>query len=271
MVENGYFKSGSNELFYSCTIPEKKLIKTGVVFVHAALGNRFGPHRMFVELSAKFNAIGLPAFRFDLSGCGDSTGSESGSDITRDVSDTAQACRFFIDRAGLDSVILFGISRGARICYSAAAKYELPLAGLILLSTPASTGRAAINSFANRLKEYLCKLKDPWYLGKLLHGRINIHRICSTLLSGLLLAGRYRPTEKCFPAKCPVLLIYGGSDPITPELSRYYIGSCKENDLPYKCHVIAGANHSFFHYKWKEEIFDLSKKWLKEILGKVLL
>ena len=270
MVENGYFKSGGNELFYFCTIPEKKFTKTGVIFVHAAQGNSFGPHRMFVELSARFSAIGLPTFRFDLSGCGDSTGSESESDIAIDVSDTAQACRFFIDRAGLDSVILFGISRGARICYSVAAKYNLPLAGLILLSTPASTGRAAINSFSSRLKEYICKLKDPWHLGKLLHGRIHIYRICSTLLSGLLLAGRYKPIEKGFPAKCPVLLIYGGSDPITPESSRYYIGNCNENDLPYKCHVIAGANHSFFHYKWKEEIFDLSKKWLKEILGKAL-
>ena len=77
MTETGYFNSGGNELFYSCTIPAGKNETTGIVFVHAADGNRLGPHRMFVEFARHFNSLGYPTFRFDLSGCGDSTGAVS--------------------------------------------------------------------------------------------------------------------------------------------------------------------------------------------------
>ena len=59
MIEAGYFKGISNDLFYVCSLPDRNAKRTGVLFVHAAGGNRLGPHRMFVELAQKLNKSGL--------------------------------------------------------------------------------------------------------------------------------------------------------------------------------------------------------------------
>lgn len=268
MLEVGYFRSGDNELSYSCVIPPGKAKRAGFIFVHAADGNRLGPHRMFVELANKFNSLGYPTLRFDLSGCGDSTGSITRSDITPEVFDVVEATRFFVAKANLNSVILFGISRGSHVCYTAMMQHPLSLSGMILLSIPLSSNRAALKSLGLRLKEYICKLRDPKRLWKLLSGRANVAQIWQTLTTALQLSGRYNRAEKKGSAsRCPVLFIYGEHDPIGKESSQYYTSRCQENDLPYDCHFIVDANHSFFHYKWKEEIFSVSKQWLERILN----
>lgn len=270
VTETGYFKSNGNQLSYACTIPTGARRKTGVIFVHAANGNRLGPHRMFVEFANSFNTIGLPTMRFDLSGCGDSTGSASQADITADVRDTIEAIRFFKSKANLDNVILFGISRGARICYGAMTNQSLPLGGMILLSTPFSSNMAAMNSLRRRLKEYFCKLKDPVHLRKLLSGRANTRQIFKTLSTAAGLRKRYEKTkENTFATKCPVLLFYGELDPVAKESSQYYTNKYKQNDMPYNCHFIENANHSYFHYQWKEQILDITNQWLENTLKKV--
>jgi pimeloyl-ACP methyl ester carboxylesterase len=264
VIEVGYFAARGNELAYSCAIPDSEPERTGIVFVHAADGNRLGPHRMFVELADSFNRLGYPTLRFDLSGCGDSSGSVSREDITPEVVDVVEAVRFFEAKANLESVILFGISRGALVCYSSMVRYSLSLSGMILLSMPVSSGRAALKSFWARLKEYICKAKDPRRLWKLLTGKADYAQIWQTLLTALKLKQRYAPVEKDeFASKCPILFIYGAQDPVGDESREYYTERCRENDLPWDCHFIEGANHSYFHYKWKEQILDLSKRWLQ--------
>lgn len=268
MVEVGYFGSGDNELSYSRTIPSREVKRIGVMFVHAADGNRLGPHRMFVEFANKFNSLGYPTLRFDLSGCGDSTGSVSRADIAADVFDVVEAIRFFVAKADLEGVVLFGISRGSRVCYTAMAQHLLPLSGIILLSTPISSNKAALKSLGLRLREYICKLRDPKRLWKLLSGRANVPQIWQTLVTALQLSRRYTQVKrKAFASRCPILFVYGRYDSIGVESSRYYTGKCQENDLPYDCHFIADANHSFFHYKWKEEILNVSKQWLERTIN----
>ena len=268
MTENGYLKSGDNGLSYSCAIPSVQTERIGIVFVHAADGNRLGPHRMFVEFANNFNALGYPTLRFDLSGCGDSTGKASRNDIAADVFDTTEAIKFFMARADLEKVVLFGISRGAHLCYSVMAQHTLPLSGMILLSTPTSSNKASLNSLRVRFREYFYKLRDLKSLRKLLSGRANIRQIRRTLTTALQLRNRYaQPESKFFATKCPVLFVYGGQDPTAGESSRYYITKCSKNNTPYDCYFVADANHSFFHYKWKEEILNVSKQWLKRNLN----
>jgi pimeloyl-ACP methyl ester carboxylesterase len=267
VIEVGCFTSGGNALAYSCGIPPGKEKSTGIIFVHAADGNKLGPHRMFVECANRFNRLGYATLRFDLSGCGDSTGTVSRSNIDADLFDVVQAIRFFVAKADVNSVILFGISRGAYVCYTAMAQHGLPLKAVILLSTPVSGGRAAAKSLRMRLKEYYYKLRDPKHLLKLLSGRANIPQIMRTLGAALRRGRSYKAAENsAFVSKCPVLLFYGGNDPIADESRSYYTARCSENHVPCNCHIIAGGNHSFFHYRWKEQIFDVSAQWLDEML-----
>jgi pimeloyl-ACP methyl ester carboxylesterase len=227
---------------------------------------------MFVELANRFNRLGYPTLRFDLTGSGDSTGSVERDSITAEVADVVEATRFFMTKANLDAVILLGISRGARVCYSAMADYQLPLRGAILLSTPLSSGRAAAKALKARLGEYAGKLKDPSHLWKLLSGRAHPRQIWQTLATAAKLRRRYEPIEqKPFASRCPVLLIYGQCDPNAEESCLYYTARCLGNDIPPECHSINQANHSFFHYKWKEEIIDISAKWLEKICERQLV
>jgi pimeloyl-ACP methyl ester carboxylesterase len=227
---------------------------------------------MFVELANKFNRRGYPTLRFDLTGSGDSTGTVERNSITAEVADVAVATRFFITRANLDAVILLGISRGARVCYSAMADYPLPLRGAILLSTPLSSDKAAAKALKARLTEYACKLKDPGHLWKLVSGNAHPRQIWKTLVTAARLRRRYEPVEqRPFASACPVLFIYGQCDPNAEESCMHYTARCRENDIPPECHFIPQANHSFFHYKWKQEILDISANWLEKICERQLV
>ena len=269
MRKSGYFKSSANKLSYCLSIPQQRK-RTGVLFMHASNGNKLGPHRMFVEFESKFNHLGYPTFRFDLSGCGDSTGSirndiTENNDISTDTRDLVNAINFFTMKHQIDSLILFSISRGSRICYAAMAEHKLPLKGMILLSTPVSTNKAAIRTVTVRAKEYLCKLKSPVTIKKILKGQVNIRQICQTFITAIQLRKRYREVStNRYKSKCPTLCIYGEKDPIASESIDYYQRKCNEYNIPFECHIIKGANHSFFHYKWKEEIYLKSKQWLQK-------
>lgn len=272
MADVGYFTSGENELCYSCVVPHSQSKSCGVMFVHALDGNRLGPHRMFVELANRYNLMGYPTFRFDLTGSGDSTGSVERDSIASEVRDVAEATWFFMTEAKLDAVILLGISRGARVCYSAMAEYDLPLRGMILLSTPVSSTTAAVKSLTSRLKEYAQKLKDPKHLWKLLSGRTHPRQIWQTLVTAAKLRRRYEPMEqRPFASGCPVLFIYGELDPNAKESSLHYSAICLQNDIFQEFHFIPHANHSFFHYKWKQQILDVSAKWLERICERQLV
>ena len=59
MNSQGFFDSASNRLCCVCTIPDGPAIKAGLIFVHAADGNRLGPHRMFVELAERLKNRGI--------------------------------------------------------------------------------------------------------------------------------------------------------------------------------------------------------------------
>jgi len=268
VTEKGYFQNGSNKLFYVCQIPSQQVKQIGFVFVHAADGNRLGPHRMFVELADILENLGFPTMRFDLTGCGDSTGAASQNDIIPDIEDVLAAVDFFTHRARLSSVCLFGISRGARVCFSTIANYQLPATGAILLSIPAPTTRAAVKSFSARLKEYIYKLKDTGTLRKLFTGRVNFIQIIKTLTVALALKRKYNKTSLTrFSSKCPLLFIYGQNDPVAAESKTFYQRICDPYKIPHDSVIIQDANHSFFHYKWKEQVFEQVVNWLKMVVN----
>ena len=267
MAEAGFFTSASNNLAYCRTVPKGVRKDEGILFVHAGGGNKLGPHRMFVEFARKFDELGYPTFRFDLAGCGDSVGRATDGDGAAEIGDVTAAVDFFIEKAGVQKVILFGISRGAWICFSA-MRGELPVAGAVLLSAPVSSGKAAAKALSHRAKEYLHKLRDPRSLGRLLGGKVDFRQVGRTLGHAMKSGQRcVSPAVVSMKSKCPVLFVYGGNDPILRESMSYYSGRCAENGVACDCRVIENANHSFFHYKWKEQVFGITQDWLSSAIG----
>ena len=259
-----FFDSGPNRLSYICTAPDEQAIKAGLIFVHAADGNRLGPHRMFVEFAEKLKYCGIASLRFDMRGCGDSEGEPAGDDINHDIIDLLNALSFFSSKYKLPKIFLFGISRGARVSISVLAEHSLPVDGAVLLSTPFSGSKAAAKKFSNRLKEYLYKFRNPESLKKLLSGKADLKQILKTLGFALNSQKRYRRNNDRFVTKCPLFFIYGSKDPIASDSAAYYSRICETFNIPFKAVEIKNANHSFFHYRWKEQIMEMSKKWITE-------
>ncbi len=259
-----FFDGSPDKLSCVCTLPDDQAVKAGMIFVHAADGTRLGPHRMFVELANKLKHCGIASLRFDMRGCGDSEGYPAGSEINPDVEDLSNAIRFFSTKYKLPKIFLFGISRGARVSISALAEHSLPIDGAVLLSTPFSGSKAAAKMFSSRLKEYLYKFRNPESIKKLLTGKANLKQILKTLGFALNSQKRYRRNNDGFITKSSLFFIYGSKDPIAADSALYYSRICEKYKIPYRVAEIKNANHSFFHYKWKEEISCLVEKWLME-------
>lgn len=264
MIEKDFFNSENNTLSYACTIPDGQRIKAGIIFVHAADGNRLGPHRMFVELANKLKDSGIISFRFDMRGCGDSQGRPARDGIDFDIEDLLNAIDFFISKYKPPKIFLFGISRGARIIFSALAEHSIPVGGAVLLSIPFSSTKAAARSFSSHVREYIYKFRDPQSLKKFLTGKVNFKQIIKTLSFALGSFQRYRRNNNEFATRCPLFFIYGSKDPVATDSQIHYGRICKKYKVLFKIIKIKNANHSFFHYQWKEQILCITEEWLME-------
>jgi pimeloyl-ACP methyl ester carboxylesterase len=243
-------------------VPDGQRINAGVVFVHAADGNRLGPHRMFVELAERLKYLGIASLRFDMRGCGDSEGEPAGSDIKADIEDLQNAISFFASKYNPSKIFLFAISRGARVSISALAQNRIPVGGAILLSTPFAGTKAAAKKFSSRLKEYLYKFTNPDSIKKLLSGKANLKQIVKTLVFALVSQKRYRSNTAGFVTRCPLFFIYGSKDPIAADSAVHYRKICDKFNIPLAMTEIENANHSFFHYRWNEQILEMTENWL---------
>ena len=260
MTEKGYFDADGVKLAYILNEGKKE---AGVVFVHAAWGTRLGPHRMFVELGRKFNEMGHAIFRFDFAGCGDSEGVADYSDLTGETEQLVSAVSFFRKRCNVKNVILFGISRGARICIEALMSGEAGILGAILLSPPGDGGKSSVGNIFGRCKEYVCKLAIRDERKKFFTGRADYGQILKTLVFAGRVKRRYLSANGSIGKDSRLLFIYGENDPLMRLSLEQYQRKLEGGDSSVDFRVISGANHSFFHYKWKDEIFDICSKWLE--------
>jgi dienelactone hydrolase len=85
-----------------------------VVFLNAGLVHKVGPYRMNVDMARSVAEIGVPAFRFDLSGLGDSLKRDSNqTDEERALLDIREAFDYLEETVGIKRFILFGLCSGA--------------------------------------------------------------------------------------------------------------------------------------------------------------
>jgi len=265
MNKIGYLQGRKEKLYYDYSKPVGK-VKVGVIFVHAASGNRLGPHRMFVEMGEKFYKLGYAVMRFDFAGCGDSTGTGPMQAIGDDCFDLVRVCEFFKEQEALEEIFIVGISRGGRLCFNAMSKYEIQTSGMVLLSASYLDNSIFVRLFVNRLKQYFVKLTEPGAFKRLISGAVNFRGVLRTFAFCFQFKQKAKATKSAggFKTRCPLLFVYGGNDPITNNSKKHYSEICKANKIEHECLLIENANHSFFHYKWKQQLFGICKKWIED-------
>lgn len=246
----------------------------GILFLHGWAGYRIGPHQMFTKMARRALAMGFPSLAFDFWGRGDSEGDADKASLSTMISDAQCAARTLTERTGVKRIVLVGVCSGGEVAIGAGPLIP-ECDAMVLWSVPQV---AADRSHADRakrvaiLKEYWRKLfrRETWR--KLLSGTLNLAMIRRAILRGGKGEGEEAAPEdhqidwraRFLGFRGDIFYIYGSNDPTTADCIAYYERLSKEAGRPFRCHVVEGANHSFYSLKWEAEVLDKSLAWLNE-------
>lgn len=150
---------------------------TGVLIVSGGNEIRCGAHRGQAALAARLAAAGVPAFRFDRRGIGDSTGINRGyAESADDIAAAAAAFR----AAGVRRIVGFGNCDAATALalFHAAAGIDA-----LVLSNPWVGGSDdGLPQAAAIRARYAERLRDPAEWRRLLTGGVNLRKLARGLL-----------------------------------------------------------------------------------------
>ncbi|MCA9104787.1 MAG: alpha/beta hydrolase [Planctomycetales bacterium] len=106
---------------------------TAVVMLTAGMLHHVGPMRLHVQLARRLGAAGIPSFRYDLSGIGESLAvAAGGPSLDRARNELGAALDLLEAEYGLRKFVLFGLCSGADDAFTAAVD-EPRVVGLSLL------------------------------------------------------------------------------------------------------------------------------------------
>lgn len=104
----------------------------GIILLNSGLLHRVGPNRLYVKIARNAAVSGLIAFRFDLSGIGDSTRTKSLPLEQSAVRDTRLAMDYLFNKFGIRAFFLIGICSGADNAFET-ARIDSRVAGVIMI------------------------------------------------------------------------------------------------------------------------------------------
>ena len=153
--------------------------RTGLLIISGGNEIRAGAHRGMALLAARLAAEGVPVFRYDRRGIGDSSGENREFESTAE--DIAAAVRAFRNEAGVSRIVAFGNCDAA----SALAMFHAE-AGIdaLVLSNPWTGGGGGTDDLPQSAAikaRYAERLRDPKEWLRLLRGGVNIRKVIGGL------------------------------------------------------------------------------------------
>jgi exosortase A-associated hydrolase 1 len=259
---------------------------------------RVGSHRQFVHLSRWLAQAGIPVFRFDYRGMGDSEG--EAVDFEQIQQDIRAAVDHFSSQVpGLRRVVLWGLCDAA----SAALFYahtDERVAGLVLLNPWVRTEEGIAKAYLKHY--YLTRLVDPSFWRKVRRGEFDLSasiRSLTNLVSSALSSNKDPSAGKgTEPASGPsagpsehgdggtgplpdrmleglrryrgrVLMILSGDDITASEFKDVVNGSRRWRKQLRVAGVerkdIKEANHTFSRREWRDQVARWTEEWVKSL------
>lgn len=261
----------------------------GVLVVVGGPQYRVGSHRQFVYLARELAAQGIPVFRFDYRGMGDSTGDLRGfEEIQEDIRCAVDA--FIESCEGLEEVAIWGLCDAAT-----AATFYAPtderITGLVLANPWVYSASGAAKAYLKHY--YIDRFFSRALWQKVLRGEykplasarsllgmafrasrssqqsasaIPAHSSETANVAGSVedLAERLADGLDKFPGK--ILLILSGEDLTAAEFSDVVKGSRTLRRILSEGRVqlvdLDGADHTFSEFKWRAKVDQLSAAWV---------
>jgi uncharacterized protein len=273
-------------LYGVLSLPEQMCSK-GVLILVGGPQYRVGSHRQFTLLARTLAACGIPVFRFDCRGMGDSEGSPR--DFERLEDDLHCAIdRFLHELPALDEVVIWGLCDAA----SAALFYahrDPRVTGLVLLNPWVRTEQGEAKAYLKHY--YVTRFFNKEFWGKVLSGRFDYSTATRSFTRTIARAaagrranehGQKEPArtgESCDPANLPdrmldglrrfkgkILLIISGNDLTAQEfsdLARTSPGWQRLLAAPQVSrHNLPEADHTFSRRLWRDQVADITRNWI---------
>lgn len=226
-----------------------------VVIFHGFLGNKTGPHFIFVKLSRLLEQKGIASIRFDFSGSGESEGEFAEMTLSKELTEAEKILNYVksLEFADTDKIAVLGLSMGGAVASMLSGGYRKDIRSLILWAPAGNMGEVTRDYFiGSREEEYLNNgLLD-------IEGNIMGKNFVDDVTS-LDIYGKSSEFDK------KVLLLHGDKDEVVPiKASEIYKELYGENA---EFHIIKGANHTFDKKEWEDAVFKYTVNFLeKELL-----
>jgi len=274
-----FFECAGDELLGILHHPEDQQVRNGVLMVVGGPQYRVGSHRLFVLIARQLADAGIPVFRFDYRGMGDSPGGPLDFEVISD--DIRAAADAFIQHAGgIDGVILWGLCDAA----TANAFYAIDddrVVGQVALNPWVRTTEGEARTF---IKHYYPRraLSGSFWL-KLASLKYDLSSVFKEFLAYLRssvgahgnshggthvpLPTRLRDAQTQFAAQ--TLLIVSGQD-LTAKEYEFSVESSPEWQAwlaspKVEMRKLDKADHTFSTEAWTKQVAAWSQDWVKKL------
>ncbi len=249
----------------------------GLLIVVGGPQYRVGSHRQFVDLARAAARDGIPTFRFDCRGMGDSSGIHPGFEHTGpDIEAALEA--FHSQCPSMEGIVVWGLCDAATSALLNVAS-DRRVTGLILVNpwvqSEAGEARAYVKTY------YWQKVRSLEFWRDVTAGGVDIRKSMLDFIQkiGSLMPGRKLPqvAEQTLPVKYRgifsalqkrTLTILSGNDLTAAEFRAEVLHKLEPgviDDELHALHPIAAADHTFSRAEWKREVERTTIDWVLQL------
>lgn len=261
--------------------------KTGVLIVVGGPQYRIGAHRQFIEMARGLAQAGIPSFRFDARGMGDSGGDFQGFEaIDDDIKAAIDA--FMATAPDLENVVLWGLCDAASAILFYAHR-DPRVAGAILLNPWVRTETSYAKT---ELKHYYgAKIIDGRFWRRLFTGDIDLADAAGSFLKRVKSATGFDQSGDGPTGSAPcqgmslslpdrmlqgftsftgdIMLIISGNDLTAREFEEITEASPDWTQAlsadRVRRHHIKASDHTFSRREWSEAVMNWTIGWITDL------
>lgn len=279
------FLSNEESLYGLLHGPASVSVDAGVVILVGGPQYRVGSHRQFVELARGLATKGIPVFRFDFTGMGDSSGSFPGFDhLNNDIRLAIDA--FIFARPEIQQIVLWGLCDGASAACFYAPQDER-VTGLCLANPWVRTEQGEAEAFLKHY--YLSRLLSKEFWSKLFSGKLRLSQALRGFILNLKGSLSAKPAmdeidkldgqevpELALPERVfrglqlfsgKVIFLISGNDLTAAEFMTS-IGKDRRRQKLMESEKISmikmpDADHTFSRREWMQEVVSQTVSWIR--------